>query len=148
MPIPKSAKLFLLYEFEVRIRTNCLPKRKLSKNQGEEKDSEGKNVSLNCIILILRILLTLMNLRRHIAFCSFTFFEFEYDPILKESRSEAEITYFYSLFSILYKNENVLKFKIAMSDPTRMKIGKPLHDIFESASFSADCRRLSLNIVE
>ena len=148
MLIPKSAKLFLLYAFEVGIRTNCLPKRILSKNQREENDSQGKNVSLSCIIFILTILRTLMNLGRHIAFCSFKFFESEYVSIFQESRSEAEIIYFENLCFILYKNENVLQFKIAMSDPMRMKIDESLNDIFECPSFDADRRPLSLKIAK
>ena len=131
------------------IGTHSILKRKISKNQREENDSEGKNVSLCCIILLLIIFGALMNLRSHIAFfCSFIIFEFEYFSVLKEARSEPEVTDFETLYSTLCKNENVLQFKITMSDSWRMKISYSLNNTFKSASFGTHFRVLFSKIVE
>jgi hypothetical protein len=99
---PKIFVFFVDYQFVEFVLFNCILKWEFSKYQCEENDSKCKDIAFGSIVLFPSIVLTLMNLRCHVAFpCSFEFFEVKEFSFSLKVRGKAKITDLESYLPIL-----------------------------------------------
>ena len=105
-----------------------------SHDQGEKYDTQSKNVSLQCIILLLGLEIKLMNFGSHISFFG------PFESIAENFRvvvcgvGKTKISQFNLNFRLRLSNENIFQFQISMHEIVTMQVTQRLADLNKDGS--------------
>ena len=149
MLLPKLFVFLLLKKIEKLVRLQSKLERKTPKDSHEQNHSQSENIRLSSIVLFLSIFSHLVNLWSHIPLLgSLVVPELQFLCFGLEPGSEAKVSNFENILFTLFKNEYVLQFEVAVSDPLGVKVVNSLENVFQGDLFLLEVRFLLDDVVE